>query len=338
MTGAVGHGKGRAAHPPQIRSVKDKTDHYTSTAHNSVVWAVIVLNWNKSALTLECIDSIDTALQLCPDLKVFKTVVDNGSEMSERSALEAGLRKRNRWSLITLSNNEGYATGMNAGFQHAQSVAQPTSTLFLNNDLLLAPDALLHLFREEQDRGLATITGLTLFTGKGASQKKGHGYRYWSWLGMATGVTQPGRPIDYMSGAAMLIDNAFLGRIGGIPTNSFLYFEELRLVAALKNDECFACSNAATAEHSGGVTATAGLTRPTRHYYAAISCFSFTRDYHPIKLPTVVLARILGLFLLGGIRLQLAPALDACKALFDFIAGRELRQGISPSDPEPPPY
>lgn len=338
MTGLVGHKKGRAVGPPQIQSGKDKTDQDTSTARGSAVWAVVVLNWNKSALTLDCIDSVDNALQLCPDLVACKILVDNGSEISERTALETGLTKRDRWNLVKLSNNEGYASGMNAGFQLALSIAKPSRTLFLNNDLLLAPNALQSLLREEKHQGLSTITGLTLSTGEGAWRQDVRGYRYWSWLGIARSVTQPSGSLDYISGAAMLVDNTFLNNIGGIPNRSFLYFEELRLIAALNKDENFQCCAAATAEHRGGTTANTLLTRPSRHYYAAISCFRFTRDYHPFKLPTVIFARILGLLVTGGLRLQLAPTVDACRALLDFIAGREVRHHISKPDLDASPH
>ena len=123
----------------------------------------------------------------------------------------------------------------------------------------------------------------------------------------------------------MLISNAFLDRIKGIPNDSFLYFEELRLVAALKGNESFAVCPTATAEHLGGATAKTELISPSRHYFAAISCFRYTRDYHRKKLLIVILVRTFGLLALSGLEMRLLPALDACRALQHFLGGREAR-------------
>ena len=325
MTGAVGHGKGRAAHPPQKQGLKDKADRPTSTAPNRPTWAVVILNWNKSALTLNCMDSVDTALSFCPALTACLIVVDNGSDLSEHTSLAAGVQERDPWHLLSLRSNTGFAAGMNAGYREALSRANPEKILFLNNDVSLAADAFTALLREETTVGLATVTGLILASESSAVHKGVRGYRYWPWLGLATRVTRPDRALDYISGAAMLIDHFFLERIGGVPSDSFLYFEELRLVMALQDGERFSCATAAAATHSGGATANTELRRRSRHYYAALSCFRFTRDHYPAKLPTVVVSRLAGLLVLGGLKGQLAPAYDAGRALLDFVAGTDER-------------
>lgn len=310
--------------PPNV-SAEDKLDSRTSTtAPTPLRWGIVVLNWNAAAVTLDCANSVDIACAHTKTLDFEKIIVDNGSNASEFSTLSSSLATRNDWELLALPDNRGFAAGMNAGYQSLQSVAPCQRILFLNNDATLNAEALSALVMHLQGNEKELLTGLA---NRHSGSRSCFGYRYLSWLGIARSMDAPTDNIDYPSGAALLIGSALLSRCGGLPAASFLYFEELRLVNQLGPHEQFGVCAGAWADHRNGFTASTQLSSPSRHYYAALSCFKFTRDHYPVRLPSVMFTRLLGLLLTSARNFTLTPLLDCCRALGDFFAGHERRPG-----------
>ncbi len=93
---------------------------------------VIVLNWNRRDLTLQCLRSLDR-LQY---ENVTILVVDNGSRDGSLEAVEAAYPRVQR---LALPENSGFARGNNAGLELALK-AGPDWIMFLNNDTEVAPD------------------------------------------------------------------------------------------------------------------------------------------------------------------------------------------------------
>lgn len=98
--------------------------------------AFVVLNWNGSDDTLECLKSLRG--QSVP-LDVL--IVDNGSNSRQIEILRAGLTSE---MLIETGNNLGYAGGNNVGLQWALN-SEYEWILILNNDTIAAPDMLARL-------------------------------------------------------------------------------------------------------------------------------------------------------------------------------------------------
>lgn len=111
---------------------------------------VIVLNWNGKDDLLRCMGSLDPLLS--EQFSVL--VVDNGSTDGSPDAL------RQRFpgvELLALEGNLGYAGGNNAGFRHAMQ-KKPEYVVFLNNDTVIAPDAVAGLtavLRDDSEAGIA---------------------------------------------------------------------------------------------------------------------------------------------------------------------------------------
>lgn len=101
--------------------------------------AVILLNYNQWKMTAECVESVLKSDY--PDFTVL--LIDNGSHSTEDFEQLQKYRSE-RCELIRLEKNRGYVGGMNHGMMLA---AQGGSDFFLvmNNDALLAPDALRRL-------------------------------------------------------------------------------------------------------------------------------------------------------------------------------------------------
>jgi len=99
--------------------------------------AAIVVTWEGGEATRRCVASLG-AQDAPPDEIV---VVDNASGAVEREALRAAFGSSPGVRLLLLDDNRQFAGGMNAGAAAALA-AGAERLLFLNNDTVLAPDAL----------------------------------------------------------------------------------------------------------------------------------------------------------------------------------------------------
>jgi GT2 family glycosyltransferase len=86
--------------------------------------SVIVVNWNGMACLGECLDSAEN--QSYPHIELL--AVDNGSTDGSRPWLRQ--RCIDRWRLIELSSNQGFAGGVNAGIRASRG----EFVALLNND------------------------------------------------------------------------------------------------------------------------------------------------------------------------------------------------------------
>jgi GT2 family glycosyltransferase len=97
----------------------------------------VVLNWNRTADTLACLDSL--AQSTYDDLHVI--VVDNGSRFSCRPDVE----KSHPWvEVIENERNLGYSGGNNVGIRRALE-GGAAYVWVLNNDTVVDPDAIARL-------------------------------------------------------------------------------------------------------------------------------------------------------------------------------------------------
>jgi GT2 family glycosyltransferase len=96
--------------------------------------ATIIVTWNQTALTLECLTTLAAA-----NVPLVDTwVVDNGSEPAAFPEIAAHFPAVQH---VRLERNRGFAGGCNAGAQAA--IAAGVEALFLlNNDALVEPDTL----------------------------------------------------------------------------------------------------------------------------------------------------------------------------------------------------
>ena len=104
---------------------------------NADAVAIVIVAWNQLDKTLDCLTSV-AALRHAPGRVVL---VDNGSAPP---LAEAVTGRFPAVEVLRLPRNLGFAGGYNAGLRHVLASA-PEAVLLLNNDTLLAPDALDHL-------------------------------------------------------------------------------------------------------------------------------------------------------------------------------------------------
>ena len=196
--------------------------------------SIIILNWNNSALTLKCVESVQCNVS---STSYEVIIVDNGSDPLELMHLKEGLEPSS--VLISLDQNLFFGGGCNIGAKAAHG----RFLLFLNNDVLITPgavDELVALYKSSfspgaigpkflypngllQEAGaFALPNGRTFQQGKGGIGPDPH---------FASGV----HIVDYCSAACLLIEkDAFIAYEGFDSIFEPAYFEDVDLCLRLR--------------------------------------------------------------------------------------------------------
>jgi GT2 family glycosyltransferase len=190
--------------------------------------AVIVLNWNGTDDTLECLQSL-AGLDY-PRYEII--VVDNGSQPSPRAALTPACPTG---TYIATGTNLGYAGGNNVGIRHA--LARGHAYVFvLNNDTVVEPDVLRQAVGVARGDPAIAAVGVKIL----AWERPG---RVWVAYGEVTyhqslvrlvGWDEPDdgrfdtqRDVEWVPGTAMLLSRAALETVGGFDEHFFAYHEDV---------------------------------------------------------------------------------------------------------------
>lgn len=118
---------------------------------------IIIVNWNGSSDTLDCVNSILEGASEGIDV----VVVDNGSEKSQTDFVRSALSDKENVHVVETGANLGFSGGNNAGIRFAIErgiLHDKDFVLFLNNDTTVqkgfhAP--LLEAFKSNEKLGVA---------------------------------------------------------------------------------------------------------------------------------------------------------------------------------------
>lgn len=219
--------------------------------------AVVVLNYNNYADTVECIGLIAGQ----PNLDIV--LVDNCSSN------DSGVRLRDRYAgqqglyFIDSDSNGGYAMGNNLGIRYASEVLRDEYVCAINNDTSPSPD-MFHMLANVLDSNpevgivgpviLENMPGdiiqsagadIHMISGKVPARHSGETYH----------VRDVLEYCDYISGACLMLRGSDLARLGYIPENYFLYFEETEwCLRANRRGLKVACSWDCSLVHKGSAT------------------------------------------------------------------------------------
>lgn len=188
---------------------------------------IIVLHFGDMNDTLACLESIHKCIG--NNWRRHICVVNNTGSMPRENAQKGGTEE---W--IHAPDNLGYAGGMNLGITRALENGADY-VLLLNNDVVLHPDALI-----EFKNGVALGSGKGIWGGTIFFRDQPE--RIWfsggiiqTWLGRTQHRRQgelhdekweKPMPVDYITGAMLLVSRAVFERAGQLDTSLFLYFED----------------------------------------------------------------------------------------------------------------
>jgi len=252
--------------------------------------AVIMINYNSSNYTINCINSI--LKETSEDIKYQIIVIDNASEYEDYENLATKVKPFHEKHDICLFRNKvnlGFSAGNMLGVQFAKAQYY----FFLNNDCALQNDCLsiLHSFCEKnQDVALCSPQ---LYSEAGEYQscidyfpilstkifgtiilKFLYGDRYFKRKFEYTSPTE----VDVVSGSQMYVRSEPFNAIGGLDTTFFLYCEEEDLALRLYkyNYKTYLVPEAKNT-HAGGKSTPATLEIKKEFY---ISFFYFYQKHY----------------------------------------------------------
>lgn len=311
---------------------------------------VVLVNWNGWRDTINCVESLNESYSFDGFLKIV--IVDNNSSDSSLERLSGyfvgknptdtcsnknfngqfGEAKFERFDfnhervssviLVDAKDNFGYAGGINIGCRLSETLWNSDFFWLLNNDCLVAPDALLIMLTKMQDNLETLVCGCTVLDYDNPDRVQSYGG---SWYSMRTGRgwsiglneiynphfkdTEAEDLINYVSGAAMLIRALTLNSIGYLSEDYFLYNEEIDLSLSLSSRKNLGVSVRAKVYHKVG--SSIGTDKGDRigsqlaTFFQARSKLIFASKHVPHYLPLVwltLLARSFKLFMFSHSR------------------------------------
>jgi GT2 family glycosyltransferase len=189
--------------------------------------SIIALNYNNTAVTVEFLRSIREHCRY-PAIEVI--VVDNGSADDPSRACKAAYPEV---KMVLTGANLGFSAGNNAGIKAANG----DFFFIVNNDTEFTPgliEGLLELFQAYPDAGMACpkfqyyfhqgtiewagFRKLNVFTGRNTAI--GHGEK-------DEGQHDRVHETPYAHGGGMMVPRSVVDKVGMMPEEFFLYYEEL---------------------------------------------------------------------------------------------------------------
>jgi GT2 family glycosyltransferase len=313
---------------------------------------IVLLNYNGTADTIACLESL--ASLTTPDVRHI--VVDNASKSGAIETLEkwaygtdyelltaeqsAALEyPRHHMTLITSPENVGYAAGNNIGIRLALKDPACEMVWLLNNDTVVAPDALDQLKARCTETPRIGICGSTLlyYDDRRTTQACGGAFNGMigrpRQLGALLDIDNlPDRAtieaeLDYVVGASMLVTRRLLETIGLLGEQYFLYCEEVDWATRAKGQFDLGWAPGSFVYHKEGASiGTSARSRPseTSIYYMNNSTLRFMRAYYPMTTP-LALARIIAIGLRFVLKRDRRAAQAVALAILDFCRGRRRR-------------
>lgn len=228
--------------------------------------AIVVLQWNNADYTVDCLKSLEKIDY--PDAEII--VVDNNSNLSEvkklrdiflfkksedffgKNLTKTGKRvaefltseKHKNWFLVFLRDNYGFSGGNNVGIELAIERGAEY-VLLLNNDTEVAPDFLDKLIEAgERDKNIGMLAPkIYYYSDKNILWFVGGKLTYAPPFGLHIGLDEEDKgqydkanflPSDFLTGCAILAKREMIKKIGLMPEDYFLYFEDVDWSVAAK--------------------------------------------------------------------------------------------------------
>jgi hypothetical protein len=199
--------------------------------------SIIIVSWNTRELLRACLASLPGATA---GLVTEMIVVDNASGDGSAAMVRADFPA---CRLLEGGGNLGFARGNNLAFPHCAGRA----VLLLNPDTVCPPGSLAALFGFLMATPDAAAAGPTLVDAEGRPTVTWGDFpaarlhlfalfdpqRHWlpgrlrrTGLGVVPALDDRGGPVDYVTGACLMLRREALAQVGPLDERFFMYFEE----------------------------------------------------------------------------------------------------------------
>jgi len=213
----------------------------TSIRSKPIDVSIIILNYNQSKLSLDCVSSI---LKVEKQLSFELIVVDNGSKQHEVKMLEQSDLKIH-YKFVKSDKNGGFGYGNNLGAKHAKGIY----LAFINNDTYFEKPCFSFLkdyMSAHSEVGVCAPQQLAPNHVPRPSFDHHHGIRKFFFGGsfMETIFRKPKKKaryshpleVDFIQGCFMFFRKTVFEEVRGFDPNIFLYYEEMDICTRLQNN------------------------------------------------------------------------------------------------------
>ncbi len=261
-----------------------------ASVRNTVRLAISIVNYRSASWTIGALRSLAETMAQAPHSRVY--VVDNDSQDGSSDAIALAIAD-NAWSWATLiraPRNGGFSYGNNLAMRAAQSDMRGVDYfMLLNPDTRVEAGAVAELVAFMQQHPRAGIAGSRILNEDGSVRRSAFRFHTiaaelerGARLGplsrllerSAISFPPPDRemPVDWVSGASMIIRWQVIEDLGPMDEDYFLYFEETDfcLHAARAGWQCWYVPSSRVTHYVGqstGATGPAALQKPVPGYW-----------------------------------------------------------------------
>ncbi len=301
--------------------------------------AAVVVSWEGGDITARCVASL--LAQVPPPAEIV--VVDNASGAAERRRLQEAWVGEPRVRVLLLDRNRQFAGGLNAGAR-AAFAAGADRVLLLNNDIVLAPEAL-RLLGEglDADPG-AGIAGPRVVDVHDPSRVITAGERHSvlllcvprTFLRHRPRSSEPHRAGGIM-GCALLVTRACFEATGGFSDEIEVYYEDVDFcLTARARGFAAVIVPRAVMSHDGMRGFAAGLT-PWAAFLKARNPWAIVRRHGNAAAWLVFVPTYTAMIATSAALYALRGRLDVVRALLrGAVAGLRVGAGRAPAPVGPP--
>src|SRR5581483_5113544 len=193
--------------------------------------SIIILSFNTAKLTINCVKSVLTYYKDYLGKEVEVVVVDNASLDNTLDLL----RKIKGIKIIKNNENFGFSKGNNIGAKNSTG----KYILFLNSDAQVLDDSFIKMSNFLDENPKIGILGGKLVNSNNKVQKSGGNfYNLFNLFASLFGGERMGfvrkfpkkvEPVDWVSGACLLIRKDLFNKLKGFDEKFFMYVEDMDL-------------------------------------------------------------------------------------------------------------
>lgn len=206
---------------------------------------IILVNYNGVTDTLECIKSLESIYYNNYEI----VVVDNNSTDNSLDTLKEKLSYKHH--VISSNKNGGFAFGNNIGIRYALEKGADY-VLLINNDTTVEPDFLDELVKSmENNKEYGITTGLILnyydknlvwYAGGEINWNRFYGYHKHENENINK-LSLYESEVSFATGCLMLIRSEVITKVGGLPEEYFMYYEDVDYCANIQENGYKICFN-----------------------------------------------------------------------------------------------
>lgn len=275
---------------------------------------VIIVSYASSDVIGDCLSSLaasenaDLRIVICDNASPDKSrdIVRNFardhqiplSEIEPHEFLTRNQTSPSHLTLISSSENLGYAGGVNLGLDYLMKSADVDHFWILNPDSVVQPDTASSYARSAAKAGrFGLMSGRTLYYGEGGMiQSDGGWVSLWTGVcrninqgEMDSNVSMPDvRRVNFLSGANIVASREYVVKTGKMRDDYFLYYEEVDW-AMRRGDLPIVLSKDAIIHHHGGTAIGSGtvhrMPSAFSNYFNYRNRMIFMRRFRPWAIP-----------------------------------------------------